>query len=326
MEKVIDGILVESQPCEVGANACKNCVFYSGLLECKVDAIDDTCCTDDMEGFNWKRMENAFYCKDCGGITVGVDYRDNPSCPAMPCCDKPKSECNCAEASPSVAPSHLTNRHFIDNLWRWKCGLPEEEEKPFEPIDIDKLANEQMSSRFIELMTNRMALGTLRYGRWQDNKKNGVKYDRVGSIRKRLQLFEETGNSEYLVDIANFAMIEFEISDHPNLHFSPKDDDGEHVERIESNKFMLKKHKATLDYFKKKLIEAPTLIVRKDGKLEPIRNIDPVPARPTKIAYKFPMSTNVMTTNGELWQWRIVNGKVVWLFISSVYLESSTLK
>lgn len=129
-------------------------------------------------------------------------------------------------------PSHLTNRHFVNNLWRWKCGLLEEEEKPFEPIDIDKMAKEQMSARFIDLMTNRMVLGTLRYGRWQDNKKNGIKYDRVGSIRKRLQLFEETGNSEYLVDIANFAMIEFEISDHPNLHFSPKDDDGEHVQKL----------------------------------------------------------------------------------------------
>jgi hypothetical protein len=106
------------------------------------------------------------------------------------------------------------------------------EETPFEPIDIDKLAKTQVSQRFIDLMTNRMVLGTLRYGRWQDNKKNKVKYDRVGSIRKRLDLFEQTGNSEYLVDIANFAMIEFEISDHPNLHFSPKDDDGEHVQKL----------------------------------------------------------------------------------------------
>lgn len=130
------------------------------------------------------------------------------------------------------APSHLTNRHFVNNLWRWKCGMEELEETPFEPVNIEELAKSQMSSRFVQLMTNRMVLGTLRYGRWQDNKKNGVKYDRVGAIRKRLDLFEKTGNSEYLVDIANFAMIEFEISDHPNLHFAPKDDDGEHVEKI----------------------------------------------------------------------------------------------
>jgi len=182
MEKIIDGILVESRP-EVKGDGCEGCCFkqysYNG---CKF--IIEGCLRNHV-------------------IWV------------------PKNQ-----------PSHLTNRHFVDNLWRWKCGLEELEETPFEPIDIDKLAKTQMSQRFIDLMTNRMVLGTLRYGRWQDNKKNKVKYDRVGSIRKRLELFEQTGNSEYLVDIANFAMIEFEISDHPNLHFSPKDDDGEHVQKI----------------------------------------------------------------------------------------------
>lgn len=207
-------------------------------------------------------------------------------------------------------PSHLTNRHFIDNLWRWKCGLPEEEEKPFEPIDIDKLAKEQMSSRFVELMTNRMVMGTLRYGRWQDNKKNGTRYDRVGSIRKRLQLFEETGNSEYLVDIANFAMIEFEISDHPNLHFSPKDDDGEHVKRINHE-------------FIEKMNSTPIMVGSERSGFKfasPIH--EKYPNRPTaKIACKFPMSTRVMTVDGEFWMWKIINGKTRWLRIGAAYIE-----
>ncbi len=82
-----------------------------------------------------------------------------------------KSEIDFAgEMYKEFKPSSLTNRHFVDNLWRWKCGMEELEETPFEPIDIDKLAKEQVSQRFIELMTNRMVLGTLRYGRWQDNK------------------------------------------------------------------------------------------------------------------------------------------------------------
>jgi hypothetical protein len=188
MEKVIDGILVESQ---IAHEPCQGCYFDNSHSGSGCRTKDETCLDEPMmKGRNWKRKE----------IT-----------------DKPY---------------HSTNRHFIDNLWRWKCGMEELEETPFEPVNITELAKTQMSSRFVELMTNRMVLGTLRYGRWQDNKKNGVKYDRVGAIRKRLDLFEKTGNSEYLVDIANFAMIEFEISDHPNLHFSPNDDDGEHIHKL----------------------------------------------------------------------------------------------
>jgi hypothetical protein len=30
------------------------------------------------------------------------------------------------KAEDSSDPTHLTDRRFVDNLWRWKCGLPEE--------------------------------------------------------------------------------------------------------------------------------------------------------------------------------------------------------
>ena len=120
--------------------------------------------------------------------------------------------------------------YFLENLWRWKCGLKEIDiNSP--KYDIQELRKTQVSQRFIEFMTNRMVLGTFRYGKWQDNKKNNIKYDRINSIRHRLDLFDKTGNTELLVDIANLAMIEFEISDHPNKHFSPIDD-GYHTKRI----------------------------------------------------------------------------------------------
>ena len=120
----------------------------------------------------------------------------------------------------------MSSAPFLSNLWRWKCGLPEIEESKPVRYDIEELRKTQMSERFIELMTNRMVLGTFRYGRWQDNKK---KYDRIASVKKRLAEFEKTGNAEHLVDVANLLMIEFEISNHPNLHFAAIDD-GEHVQ------------------------------------------------------------------------------------------------
>lgn len=112
-------------------------------------------------------------------------------------------------------------RSYLDNLWRWKCELPEEQ-----PIILpgpEELRQTQMSHAFIRLMENRMIMGTFRYGKWQEQK--GQPYDRVGSAIERLNKFKETGNKEYLVDSANMLMIEFEKSVHPLAHFRATDDE-----------------------------------------------------------------------------------------------------
>ena len=49
------------------------------------------------------------------------------------------------------------------------------------------------------------------------------KVDAIASLRKRLHLYEETGNAEYLVDVANFAMIEFMHPSHEAYHDYPTD-------------------------------------------------------------------------------------------------------
>lgn len=41
----------------------------------------------------------------------------------------------------------------------------------------------------------------------------------------RLRKYAETGNTEFLVDAANFAMIEFMLPSHPNAFFEGTDDD-----------------------------------------------------------------------------------------------------
>lgn len=45
----------------------------------------------------------------------------------------------------------------------------------------------------------------------------------VISLRARLELYEQDGNLEHLVDVANFAMIEFMYPSHPNAHFRATD-------------------------------------------------------------------------------------------------------
>jgi hypothetical protein len=109
---------------------------------------------------------------------------------------------------------------FLHNLWLWKCEQ-EEEKREFMP-DAPVLKETLMSKRFIELMTNRVIMGTLRYNDWRINQ--GMKWDRIGSCIERLENFQKTGNLEYLVDVANLCMIEFEVSNHSNAHFGPTDD------------------------------------------------------------------------------------------------------
>lgn len=49
------------------------------------------------------------------------------------------------------------------------------------------------------------------------------KVNAIESLKKRLRLYEETGNADYLVDISNFAEIEFTLPAHPKYHDKPTD-------------------------------------------------------------------------------------------------------
>jgi len=119
----------------------------------------------------------------------------------------------------------MNNRQFfINNLWRWKCGLPELE--PEKPVSYEQLQKTEWSVNFEQLMRNRLMVGSLRYGRIGGS--NKPKYNRVESMLKRLQKFNESGNKEYLVDVANLCLLEFEECTHPNQHFESVDD-GDHV-------------------------------------------------------------------------------------------------
>lgn len=42
-------------------------------------------------------VRQHFYCQKCKGYTYDVDWCENPCCPNMPCCGKPRELCNCEE-------------------------------------------------------------------------------------------------------------------------------------------------------------------------------------------------------------------------------------
>jgi len=77
----------------------------------------------------------------------------------------------------------------------------------------------EWNDSFIQEMANRMAVGRHRYGSIYGPEHVGR--DMIRAMRSRITHYEETGNTEVLRDIANFAMIEASVPHHPKAHFKP---------------------------------------------------------------------------------------------------------
>lgn len=113
---------------------------------------------------------------------------------------------------------------YTENRYRLSKGYPEVLSK--KSYLFEELSETEWSYEFERLMRNRLIMGALRYGRI--GLKGKPKYDRVSSMIKRLNNYQESGNKEFLVDIANLCLLEFIECNHPKQHFNSIDD-GEHV-------------------------------------------------------------------------------------------------
>ena len=90
-------------------------------------------------------------------------------------------------------------------------------------LDLRRLYESEWSPEFEKCMRNRLVMGAMRYGPMRNGMKSG--YSRAAGIRKRLEQYERTGNTECLVDVANLALLEFVEGQHPNKHFAAMDGD-----------------------------------------------------------------------------------------------------
>jgi len=103
-------------------------------------------------------------------------------------------------------------------------------EPPPQPISWEEMRVSQWDKTFIQYMQNRMVFGGYRYGLIHST--TAPQYDNIGSIIERAQKYRNDGNQEWLVDIANLAMIEFVRGCcHPAPHFSAQDD-GYHTQEL----------------------------------------------------------------------------------------------
>lgn len=79
----------------------------------------------------------------------------------------------------------------------------------------------EFSADFVEKMRSRMEMSYFKYGAVRDAYPHKV--NALECLRARLERYEATGNTEWLVDAANFAMIEFMCPSHKRAHFRATD-------------------------------------------------------------------------------------------------------
>lgn len=75
--------------------------------------------------------------------------------------------------------------------------------------DFEKILSTEYSARFDEIRKQMMLMSYYKYGPVRKNHSEFKCMDAVANIEARLQKYKETGNTEFLADVANFAMIEF---------------------------------------------------------------------------------------------------------------------
>jgi hypothetical protein len=85
----------------------------------------------------------------------------------------------------------------------------------------DKTPLNQFSQKFLQGMLNRVAVGYRRYG---DLHSSTVK-DGKKRVASSLAHYERSHNTEFLIDVANYAMIEFMCPFDPKAHYAPSDSD-----------------------------------------------------------------------------------------------------
>ena len=107
-----------------------------------------------------------------------------------------------------------TGQQFINDLWKRTAarerGKDQWEGKPVtikKHPSIESLCESEWDLEFEMYMRNRLVMGSFRYGLIAEQDLN--KYDIVKECRRRLDLYEETNNLEYLVDAGNMTLLEF---------------------------------------------------------------------------------------------------------------------
>jgi hypothetical protein len=80
--------------------------------------------------------------------------------------------------------------------------------------------NSAVCKDFLQKMMNRISVGHYRYGAEDAGKKYGKRL--VGAVRR----YALTGNQEYLIDAANYALLECAFPSHKDAHHKHLESNG----------------------------------------------------------------------------------------------------
>ena len=87
----------------------------------------------------------------------------------------------------------------------------------------EEILSQDWSLAFIEHMKNAIEMSHYKYG--LASKTYPELAQAYKCIKERLELYEKTHNKEYLVDVANFAMLEFKYPAFSDAVYQPTDSD-----------------------------------------------------------------------------------------------------
>jgi hypothetical protein len=88
---------------------------------------------------------------------------------------------------------------------------------------------------FLQGMLNRMSVSYFKYGAIADGFPHNV--SALASLQRALEAYVETGNTEYLIDASNYAMIEFMCPSLPGARFVATDS-GDALGRVAIDGFV----------------------------------------------------------------------------------------
>ena len=111
---------------------------------------------------------------------------------------------------------------YKQNRWRLENGLPER--KPGTLPTLEELQETEWNAEFDKLAKGKMVLAAFRYGLLRNNNA----FDFIESMKKKIARYEQTHNLELMVDVRNYAMLEFCKPKYADAYYH-NEDDTEHA-------------------------------------------------------------------------------------------------